>query len=158
MADSFVTVYELAESGYRAMPWLLGLGAFFIAAGFYIYSLKPASRGETLYRNGLVLFVLLAFAAFTAYHLRAYLFFHHMLTQLGSGQARVVSGHVTALYRKGYYLYIDVEGQRLSVSRYEWPYKMGVHPQDISLKKMFLIKVYLVDDVVARLQVHNIHF
>ena len=153
--DRFVTVYDLAEQGYRGTGWFLALAGLLLLILFYVYWLKPDSRGERIYRLSVLLVWLAACSALLAYHWRGYSMYRDLVQALHNGQSRQTTGAVTLVQPDGYFLFFDVDGQRFRCSRHEWPFRLGFHPEDFPLRPTFLVRVFTVDNVIVRLQIHR---
>ena len=158
MNESFITVFDLIETGYRGLNWSIVLGALLLTAVVYLILLRPQTTGDKVYRYGFAVVVLIAVVAFSIYQFRVFSTYLGFANALKSGNTEVVTGHIANLFYEDYFFYIDVEGQRLRSSKYEWPYSFGYHSDDFQLKPTFLIRAHLVDQVIVRLQVHKVHF
>jgi hypothetical protein len=153
--DDFITVYDLLESGYRGMGWALALGGLLLAVLGYLVWLKPDSRGERIYRRSLSLVWVLACSVTLGYHYRGYSTYFELVNALRDGNAQQTTGVITAVQAEGYFLYVDVEGQRFRCSRHQWPFYLGFWPGDFPLQPTFLVKVHTVDEIIVRLAIHR---
>lgn len=158
MNESFITVFDLIETGYRGLHWSIALGVLLLSAVIYVLLLRPQTTGDKVYRYGFAIVVLIALVAFSIYQFRVLNTYLSFSNTLKSDNAEVVTGHIANLFYEDYFFYIDVEGRRLRSSKYEWPYSFGYHSDDFPLKPTFLIRAHLVDQVIVRLQVHKVHF
>lgn len=155
--DDYVTVFDLIECGYRSIKWFLILAGILLVLLVYIVRLKPDSRGEKIYRSSVAACWILALGCLLLYHYYGYSTFKHYAQVLRSGKALQTAGAITFVQAEGYFLYFDIDGKRFRCSSSQRPYYLGMHPADFPLKPTFLVRVFSVDDVIVRLQVHRTH-
>lgn len=155
--DTFYTVFDLIETGYRGQTWALVLGGLLFLGAVYVFWLKPQTPGDRVYRYTLAALLAAGLVAYSAYQVRTYGKYRELVEALQAGAAERTVGHISAVWSEGHSLYFDVGGRRMRTSRYEWPYRLGFHPGEFPLQPTFLVRVDRVGDVVVRLQVHRAH-